>query len=112
MHPFFRLLANRFGQRSKPSGEGPKTTSAIRRLFIQLLNNLRKPGNAAMRQKSAFRRLFGIWFFGISKYIKENAFEPLKGPRLDLKRGNERIFGVHGDAVRLSFQFKPDGKLH
>jgi len=31
---------------------------------------------------------------------------------LDLKRGNERIFGVHGDAVRLSFQFKPDGKLH
>jgi transposase InsO family protein len=27
---------------------------------------------------------------------------------LDLKRGNECIFGVHGDAVRLSFQFKPD----
>jgi hypothetical protein len=31
---------------------------------------------------------------------------------LDLKRGDQRIFGVHGDVVRLSFQFKPDGKLH
>jgi hypothetical protein len=31
---------------------------------------------------------------------------------LDPKRGDERIFGVHGDAVRLSFQFKPDGELH
>jgi hypothetical protein len=31
---------------------------------------------------------------------------------LDLKRGVERIFGVHGDVVRLPFQFKPDGKLH
>ena len=31
---------------------------------------------------------------------------------LDLKRGDERIFGVHGDVVRLPFQFKPDGELH
>jgi hypothetical protein len=31
---------------------------------------------------------------------------------LDLKRGDERIFGVHGDVVRLPFQLKPDGKLH
>jgi hypothetical protein len=31
---------------------------------------------------------------------------------LDLKRGDERIFGVHCDVVRLPFQFKPDGKLH
>src|ERR1700720_1882075 len=28
--------------------------SAIRRLFIQLLNNLRNPGNATMRQKQPF----------------------------------------------------------
>ena len=31
---------------------------------------------------------------------------------LDLKRGDERIFGVHSDVVRLPFQFKPDGELH
>jgi hypothetical protein len=31
---------------------------------------------------------------------------------LDLKRGDERIFGVHGNVVRLPFQFKPDGELH
>ena len=31
---------------------------------------------------------------------------------LDLKRSDERIFGVHGDVVRLSFQLKPDGELH
>jgi hypothetical protein len=31
---------------------------------------------------------------------------------VDPKRGDERIFGVHGDAVRLSIQFKPDGELH
>ena len=31
---------------------------------------------------------------------------------LDLKRGDERIFGVHGDVVRLPFQFKPDRELH
>jgi hypothetical protein len=31
---------------------------------------------------------------------------------LDPKRGDKRIFGVHGDAVRLPFQFKPDGELH
>lgn len=31
---------------------------------------------------------------------------------LDPKRGDERIFGVHGDAVRLPFQSKPDGELH
>ena len=31
---------------------------------------------------------------------------------LDLKRGDERIFGVHRDVVRLPFQFKPDGELH
>jgi hypothetical protein len=31
---------------------------------------------------------------------------------LDLKRGDERIFGVYGDVVRLPFQFKPDGELH
>jgi hypothetical protein len=31
---------------------------------------------------------------------------------LDLKRGDERIFGVNGDVVRLPFQFKPDGELH
>jgi hypothetical protein len=31
---------------------------------------------------------------------------------LDLKRSDERIFGVHGDVVRLPFQFKPDGELH
>ena len=31
---------------------------------------------------------------------------------LDLKRGDERIFGFHGDVVRLPFQFKPDGELH
>ena len=31
---------------------------------------------------------------------------------LDLKRGDERIFGVHGDVVRLPLQFKPDSKLH
>ena len=31
---------------------------------------------------------------------------------LDLKRGDERIFGVHGDVVRLPFQFKPYGELH
>ena len=31
---------------------------------------------------------------------------------LDLKRGDERIFGIHGDVVRLPFQFKPDGELH
>ena len=31
---------------------------------------------------------------------------------LDLKRGDERIFGVHGDVVRLPFQFKPDGEVH
>jgi hypothetical protein len=31
---------------------------------------------------------------------------------LDLKRGDERIFGVHPDVVRLPFQVKPDGKLH
>jgi len=30
------------------------TTSAVRRLFIQLLNNLRNRGNAAMRQKRPF----------------------------------------------------------
>src|SRR5580692_7590081 len=30
----------------------------------------------------------------------------------DLKRGDERIFGVHGDVVRFPFQFKPDGELH
>ena len=29
---------------------------------------------------------------------------------LDLKRSDERIFGVHGDVVRLPFQFKPDGE--
>jgi hypothetical protein len=41
----------------RAAAEGPvwikprrTTTSAIRRLFIQLLNNLRNPGNAAMRQ--------------------------------------------------------------
>ena len=31
---------------------------------------------------------------------------------LDLKSGDERIFGVHGDVVRLPLQFKPNGKLH
>jgi hypothetical protein len=31
---------------------------------------------------------------------------------LDLKRSDERIFGVHGDVVRLPFQLKPDGELH
>jgi hypothetical protein len=31
---------------------------------------------------------------------------------LDLKRGDERIFGVHSDVVRLPVQFKPDSKLH
>jgi hypothetical protein len=31
---------------------------------------------------------------------------------LDLKRSDERIFGVHGDVVRLPFQFEPDGELH
>jgi hypothetical protein len=29
---------------------------------------------------------------------------------LDLKSGDERIFGVHSDVVRLPLQFKPDGK--
>jgi hypothetical protein len=31
---------------------------------------------------------------------------------LDLKSGDERVFGAHGDVVRLPLQFKPDGKLH
>jgi hypothetical protein len=31
---------------------------------------------------------------------------------LDLKSGNERVFGVHGDVVRLPVQFKSNGKLH
>jgi hypothetical protein len=31
---------------------------------------------------------------------------------LDLKSGDECIFGVNGDVVRLPLQFKPDGKLH
>src|ERR1700730_4032320 len=31
---------------------------------------------------------------------------------LDLKRTDKRTFGVHGDVVRLLFQFKPDGELH
>jgi len=31
---------------------------------------------------------------------------------LDLKRSDERIFGFHGDVIRLPFQFKPDGKMH
>ena len=31
---------------------------------------------------------------------------------LDLKSGNERVFGVHCDVVRLPVQFKPNGKLH
>jgi hypothetical protein len=31
---------------------------------------------------------------------------------LDLKRSDERIFGVHGDVVRLPSQLKPDGELH
>jgi hypothetical protein len=30
----------------------------------------------------------------------------------DLKRGDERIFGVHSDVVSLPLQFKPDSKLH
>ena len=31
---------------------------------------------------------------------------------LDLKSGDERIFGVHGDVAGLPLQFKPDCKLH
>jgi hypothetical protein len=31
---------------------------------------------------------------------------------LDLKSGDECIFGFHGDVVRLPLQFKPYGKLH
>jgi hypothetical protein len=31
---------------------------------------------------------------------------------LDLKRGDERIFCVYSDVIRLAFKFKPDGKLH
>ncbi len=31
---------------------------------------------------------------------------------LDLKSCNERVFGVHGDVVRLPVQFKSNGKLH
>jgi hypothetical protein len=31
---------------------------------------------------------------------------------LDLKRSDERIFGIDGDVVRLPFQLKPDGELH
>jgi hypothetical protein len=36
------------------------TASAIRRLFIQLLNNLRNPGNAAMRQEETWLPLSSI----------------------------------------------------
>jgi hypothetical protein len=31
---------------------------------------------------------------------------------LDLERSDERIFRVHRDVVRLSIEFKPDGKAH
>jgi hypothetical protein len=31
---------------------------------------------------------------------------------LDLKSGDKRIFGVHGDVVRLLLQFYPDGELN
>src|SRR6266540_4778610 len=31
---------------------------------------------------------------------------------LDLKGGNERVFGVHDDAVHRSFQLQPHSKLH
>src|SRR5439155_4553304 len=31
---------------------------------------------------------------------------------LDLKGGDERVFGVHDDSVRFSIRLQPDGKLH
>ena len=31
---------------------------------------------------------------------------------LDLKSGNERVFGIHSDVVSLPVQFKSNGELH
>ena len=75
-------------------GEGPHwvkprrtATSAIRRLFIQLLNNLRNPGNAAMRQNLTH---------ALSKRLSTGCDEFIRSPRRRARAAQDAMRGWDG----------------